>query len=684
MKTKKANANTNETMNVEKMIEVLTADLNVQHVELSRIRPNPNNPRKQFDEDYLLGLADSIRSVGIINPIFVRPRKPEQNGESAEADTFEIICGECRYHASVMAEKQTVSCFVANVSDLTAKAIAITENTQRKNMTICEEAQAMKDYLELSGRDIADAAAVFGFSKAYIQNRLKLLDLISELRALLDEESITVSMALELCKYESEVQQEVYEEHLKENCLRGSWRPLKTADFARQLRDTYTTKLDDFYFDKTECETCTHNTLSQLLFRCDTDCARCLNKSCLQDKNTTYIINTAVELAAKNYEIGVMKYNHNTEAVNYLLSVGYAITEVDFSNRFIYPMDRPEEPKADQFKEMEEYESEMQRYKSLSEAYKGQTEEIEWGVKEETLKPYIVIKEKQVVFCYENLLFDAMKPNAGSKTKEQELEEKAKRFGEIKVEHIIEDTKKIFSEKKVPNTPICGVEEKISYYAMIQAIKPRYRELLGFKGIEEYSMPDDTLLAIVNKLTAKQKNRIQRVFIISNLSDVYRDSPRYGFFEEFAAMHYPEKLEEIKAIYSAKYDPKQQQAEMELEQFKASKRKEAEEMEANEPEQTETVTEEIPEIVEVPQEEQPQVSPNEDVPEEPQDNPLQPELPEGPVTEPDEKPEPEREDAPDVQFPEPDNDCPFIEPYELIEPVKTKKSKRSRRSQPAA
>lgn len=684
MKTKKANANTNETMNVEKMIEVLTADLNVQHVELSRIRPNPNNPRKQFDEDYLLGLADSIRSVGIINPIFVRPRKPEQNGESAEADTFEIICGECRYHASVMAEKQTISCFVANVSDLTAKAIAITENTQRKNMTICEEAQAMKDYLELSGRDIADAAAVFGFSKAYIQNRLKLLDLISELRALLDEESITVSMALELCKYESEVQQEVYEEHLKENCLRGSWRPLKTADFARQLRDTYTTKLDDFYFDKTECETCTHNTLSQLLFRCDTDCARCLNKSCLQDKNTTYIINTAVELAAKNYEIGVMKYNHNTEAVNYLLSVGYAITEVDFSNRFIYPMDRPEEPKADQFKEMEEYESEMQRYKSLSEAYKGQTEEIEWGVKEETLKPYIVIKEKQVVFCYENLLFDAMKPNAGSKTKEQELEEKAKRFGEIKVEHIIEDTKKIFSEKKVPNTPICGVEEKISYYAMIQAIKPRYRELLGFKGIEEYSMPDDTLLAIVNKLTAKQKNRIQRVFIISNLSDVYRDSPRYGFFEEFAAMHYPEKLEEIKAIYSAKYDPKQQQAEMELEQFKASKRKEAEEMEANEPEQTETVTEEIPEIVEVPQEEQPQVSPNEDVPEEPQDNPLQPELPEGPVTEPDEKPEPEREDAPDVQFPEPDNDCPFIEPYELIEPVKTKKSKRSRRSQPAA
>ena len=689
MKTKKESAKTNETMNAEKMVEVITADLNVQHVELSRIRPNPNNPRKQFDEDYLLGLADSIRSVGIINPILVRPRKSEQDGESVVADTFEIICGECRYHASVMAEKQTIPCFVANVSDLTAKAIAITENTQRKNMTICEEAQAIKDYLELSDRDIAAAAAVFGFSKAYIQNRLKLLDLISELRALLDEESITVSMALELCKYESEVQQEVYDEHLKENCLRGSWRPLKTADFAKQLRDAYTTKLDDFYFDKSECETCPQNTLSQLLFRCDTDCARCLNKSCLKDKNTTYVINTAVEWAAKNYEIGVMKYNHNTEAVNYLLSVGYEITEVDYySNRFIYPMDRPEEPKADQFKDIEEYESDMQRYKTLSEAYKEQTEEIEWGVNEETLKPYIVVKEKQVVFCYENLLFDAMKPNAGSKTKEQELEEKAKRFGEIKVEHIIEDTKKIFSIQKVPNTPICGVEEKISYYAMIQAIKPRYRELLGFKGIEEFSMPDDALLAIVNRLTAKQKNRIQRVFIISNLSDVYRDSPRYGFFEEFAALHYPEKLEEIKAIYSAKYDPKQQRAEMELEQFKASKPTEAEEMEANEPEQTEVESEEIPEIVEVPQEDQPQASPTEDapvvVPEEPQDNPLQPELPEKPVTEPDEKPEPEREDAPDVQLPESDDDCPFIEPYDLIEPVKTKKSKHGRRSRPAA
>lgn len=147
-----------------------------------------------------------------------------------------------------------------------------------------------------------------------------------------------------------------------------------------------------------------------------------------------------------------MKYNHNTEAVNYLLSVGYEITEVDYySNRFIYPMDRPEEPKADQFKDIEEYESDMQRYKTLSEAYKEQTEEIEWGVNEETLKPYIVVKEKQVVFCYENLLFDAMKPNAGSKTKEQELEEKAKRFGEIKVEHIIEDTKKnILHTEKYP------------------------------------------------------------------------------------------------------------------------------------------------------------------------------------------------------------------------------------------
>ena len=189
-------------------------------------------------------------------------------------------------------------------------------------------------------------------------------------------------------------------------------------------------------------------------------------------------------------------------------------------------------------------------------------------------------------------------------------------------------------------------------------------------------MPDDALLAIVNRLTAKQKNRIQRVFIISNLSDVYRDSPRYGFFEEFAALHYPEKLEEIKAIYSAKYDPKQQRAEMELEQFKASKPTEAEEMEANEPEQTEVESEEIPEIVEVPQEDQPQASPTEDapvvVPEEPQDNPLQPELPEKPVTEPDEKPEPEREDAPDVQLPESDDDCPFIEPYDLIEPENEK------------
>lgn len=135
--------------------------------------PVPTTRRKRFDEAALAELAASIRRQGVLQPIGVRP--------VADTGRFEIIFGERRYRASLMAEQAEIPAIVLDVSDEEAQEMAVTENLQREDVSPMEEANAYQKLIENGRHDVPSLAVQFGKSENYIRTRLKFLSLIPEI-----------------------------------------------------------------------------------------------------------------------------------------------------------------------------------------------------------------------------------------------------------------------------------------------------------------------------------------------------------------------------------------------------------------------------------------------------------------------------------------------------------------------
>lgn len=142
---------------------------------VTSLRPNPNQPRRHFDEAALRELAESIKSQGIIQPLLVRPLEDE--------NTFQIVAGERRWRAAQLAGLKTVPVFVRQLSDKEVMAAALIENLQREDLNPIEEAealQALRDALELTQEELATR---LGKSRPAIANALRLLQLSDNARA---------------------------------------------------------------------------------------------------------------------------------------------------------------------------------------------------------------------------------------------------------------------------------------------------------------------------------------------------------------------------------------------------------------------------------------------------------------------------------------------------------------------
>ena len=144
-------------------------------VPVSALRPNPNQPRRHFDDTALRELAESIKSQGIIQPLLVRPHGGE--------NTFQIVAGERRWRAAQLAGLKEVPVFVRELTDKEVMAAALIENLQREDLNPIEEAealQALRDALELTQEELATR---LGKSRPAIANALRLLQLSASARA---------------------------------------------------------------------------------------------------------------------------------------------------------------------------------------------------------------------------------------------------------------------------------------------------------------------------------------------------------------------------------------------------------------------------------------------------------------------------------------------------------------------
>ena len=164
----------------------------VDEIPIAEIHPNPNQPRKDFDEETLQELADSIHELGIIQPVTLRKDK----------DGYLIISGERRWRASKMAGLKSIPAYVREVDDENLNTMAIVENIQREDLNALEIALGMQQLIEECSMTQETLAQKIGKKRSSVANYLRLLKLPEEIQKALKDGYISMGHAKVLASVE--------------------------------------------------------------------------------------------------------------------------------------------------------------------------------------------------------------------------------------------------------------------------------------------------------------------------------------------------------------------------------------------------------------------------------------------------------------------------------------------------
>jgi ParB family chromosome partitioning protein len=187
--TASAAVNPEATTNLESSDVSSDRKTGVRFLDRALIVPNPAQPRKVFEEKDLAELAESIKTLGIIQPVIVRP------GQGSNEGKFEIVAGERRWRASERAELSQLPVIIKELTDLESLEIALVENVQRANLNPIEEAkgyQNLMDQFSLNQQEVADRV---GKDRATVANILRIVKLPDEVQAMIGSGALTLGHA---------------------------------------------------------------------------------------------------------------------------------------------------------------------------------------------------------------------------------------------------------------------------------------------------------------------------------------------------------------------------------------------------------------------------------------------------------------------------------------------------------
>lgn len=526
-----------------------TAVKNIVSVALADIQPSNYNPRKNFDEKSLAELADSIRQQGVLQAIGVRP---------IAENRFEIVFGERRYRASQIAGLEEIPAVILDISDETAEEMAVTENLQRKDVTPIEEANAYQKLIESGRHDIQSLAVQFGKNESYIRTRLKFVSLIPEIAQLLEQDELTISVATEICRYGEDIQHDIYEKHLKEGVLYNSWRGMKASEVAKNIERSYTTDLKRYFFDKTVCLSCPHNTNNMMLFCEEGGCGNCANRKCLEEMNASYLAEKAVQLMEQRPFALLCRdfYGCNEKVVEQLVASGFEVEKLS-----VRPTDYPEEPEApdmEDYENTEEYAEAYKEYEKELSEYKEECEDVNRRSEAGEITLYVTIGYNDISLCYvENAEMQAVAGEAKDAVVSpiEKLEKQDKRNREIAQEKTVEDTKKQILEIDMTETKFGADEDRMIYFFMLPFLRREHFEAMGIETKETYYyLKDEDKMNIIANLTAKQKAIIRRDFLISNFKNASGSNATASLLLDFAKKHMPDQLTDIQNGHNEVYE----------------------------------------------------------------------------------------------------------------------------------
>lgn len=212
----------------------------INEVELSKIQANPDQPRRMFDEEALQELATSIRQIGVIQPITLR---------KINDDSYQIIAGERRYRASLLADLKTIPAYIKTAEDENVMEMALVENIQREDLNSIEIALAYQNLIETYDLTQERLSERVGKKRTTIANYLRLLKLPAEIQMGLRDKKIDMAHARTLVTLEDAAAQlEVYELILEEGLS-----VRKVEEYVRAI--TKGEKLEDLLKEEKAVET---------------------------------------------------------------------------------------------------------------------------------------------------------------------------------------------------------------------------------------------------------------------------------------------------------------------------------------------------------------------------------------------------------------------------------------------
>lgn len=170
----------------------------ISEVAISQIEPNPNQPRREFDEEALKELANSIKELGIVSPITLRQVADKR---------FQIIAGERRWRASQLAGLKAMPAYIRTIKDENVMEMALVENIQREDLNAIEIALAYAHLMEHEGMTQEKVSERVGKSRVAVANYLRLLKLPAQVQMALQKREIDMGHARALLSLESPSQQ---------------------------------------------------------------------------------------------------------------------------------------------------------------------------------------------------------------------------------------------------------------------------------------------------------------------------------------------------------------------------------------------------------------------------------------------------------------------------------------------
>lgn len=183
--------------------EEVSKNKQIQDIELDKIVPNRYQPRREFSDDSIKELAETLDKDGLLQPIVVR-----EDGE----DHYEIIAGERRYRAAKSLGWETIPAIVKNMDDDQAASLALIENLQREDLNPIDEAKAYTNLMKLNDLTQTALAKDMGKSQSYVANKLRLLKLDDDVQKALIEGKITARHGRALLNLSEDDQERVLKE----------------------------------------------------------------------------------------------------------------------------------------------------------------------------------------------------------------------------------------------------------------------------------------------------------------------------------------------------------------------------------------------------------------------------------------------------------------------------------------